>query len=85
MVCVHAGCSIQDELFLSFEELLKVSDCRGVPFDRIVLENSGVAEPENIRKAFADAVENGLPLMKRLHLSTLVRSASLSRTEKHTF
>ncbi len=32
---LDAGCSIQDELFASFDELIALSDERGgVPFDR---------------------------------------------------
>lgn len=67
-----AGCSVQEELFVSFEQILAVSDRNKTPFDRIVLENSGVAEPQNIREAFAQAVEVGHPVIKRIHLSTMV-------------
>jgi hypothetical protein len=69
-----AGCTIQDELFASFEQVLGLGDKNGVQYDRIVLENSGVAEPQNIRDAFSEARENGHPVMSRVHLSSLVRS-----------
>lgn len=36
-----AGCSIKDELFESLEQLVALSDKRGVPFDRY----SGVQPP----------------------------------------
>ena len=39
---------------------------------RFVLENSGVAEPQNIRDKFNEAIADGNPLMQRLHLDTLV-------------
>lgn len=39
---------------------------------RIVLENSGVAEPHNIRDQFNEALAAGHPLMKRVELDTLV-------------
>lgn len=39
------GCNLQDELFASFEQVLALADRRGEPYARIVLENSGVAEP----------------------------------------
>jgi hypothetical protein len=39
------GCNLQDELFASFEQVLALADKRGEPYARIVLENSGVAEP----------------------------------------
>ena len=50
-----AGCNIQDELFVSFEQVLALADKRGEPYTRIVLENSGVAEPQNIRDKFSEA------------------------------
>jgi G3E family GTPase len=39
---------------------------------RIVLENSGVAEPSNIRDQFAEAAAAGHPLLQRVELDTLV-------------
>ncbi|EFN50788.1 hypothetical protein CHLNCDRAFT_33359 [Chlorella variabilis] len=75
-----ACCSIADELFSSFENLIALSDKRGVPYDRIILENSGVAEPQNIRDQFNDAVAEGNPLTRRLYLDTLV-----TVVDSHTF
>lgn len=40
--------------------------------DRFVLENSGVAEPQNIRDQFSEAIAAGNPLMQRIYLDTLV-------------
>lgn len=37
-----------------------------------MLENSGVAEPQNIRDKFNEAVASGHPLMERIELDTLV-------------
>jgi len=37
-----------------------------------VLENSGVAEPGNIRDQFAEAAASGHPLLERIELDTLV-------------
>lgn len=42
------------------------------PAHRIILENSGVAEPQNIRDKFAEASTAGNPVMDRLDLDTLV-------------
>lgn len=67
-----ACCSLQDELFSSFEALLALSDERGMPYDRLILENSGVAEPHNIRDLFYDAALVGLPITKRIRLDTMV-------------
>lgn len=55
--CPLAGCNLQDELFASFENILAMADKRGEPYARIVLENSGVAEPSNIRDKFSEAEE----------------------------
>ncbi|KAK2075863.1 hypothetical protein QBZ16_001605 [Prototheca wickerhamii] len=67
-----ACCSIADELMLSFANLIELSDRRETPYDRIILENSGVAEPQNIRDQFSDAIMEGHPLMSRIHLDSLV-------------
>ncbi|KAL3158075.1 hypothetical protein ABBQ32_011681 [Trebouxia sp. C0010 RCD-2024] len=66
-----AGCSIADELFVSFEQLLTLADRKGVKYDRFVLENSGVAEPQNIRDKFTEAIASGHPLMSRIQLDTM--------------
>lgn len=39
---------------------------------RFVLENSGVAEPQNIRDKFSEAIATGHPLMARMQLDTMV-------------
>ena len=39
---------------------------------RFVLENSGVAEPQNLRDKFNDAMASGHPLMSRIRLDTMV-------------
>lgn len=67
-----ACCNLQDELFSSFEQVLALGDKRGEPYARIVLENSGVAEPHSIRDNFAEAAAAGHPLMSRIFLDTLV-------------
>lgn len=36
-----------------------------------MLENSGVAEPQNIRDKFSEAILNGNPLMSRIQLDTM--------------
>uniref|UniRef100_A0A061RBY9 Cobalamin synthesis protein n=1 Tax=Tetraselmis sp. GSL018 TaxID=582737 RepID=A0A061RBY9_9CHLO len=67
-----ACCNVQDELFASFEQLIKLMDTRGEAFDRLILENSGVAEPKNIREAFADAEAEGNPIVQRVRLDTMI-------------
>ena len=67
-----ACCSIADELFDSFENLLNIAKKRGIKYDRIVLENSGVAEPQNIRDQFNEARALGHPLVEKVYLDTMV-------------
>ncbi len=67
-----AGCNLQDELFASFEKILALADKRGEPYSRIILENSGVAEPKNIRDNFSEAAASGHPVLERVELDTLV-------------
>lgn len=67
-----ACCSIADELFDSFENLLNIAKKRGIRYDRIVLENSGVAEPQNIRDQFVEARAVGHPLVNSVYLDTMV-------------
>jgi len=45
-----ACCSASEELLSSVMKLLLVSAEREEPYDRIIIEMSGVAEPKNIRK-----------------------------------
>lgn len=66
-----ACCSLQDELFSSFQQLLDLADKNGSKYDRLVLENSGVAEPQNIRDQFAEAVAAGHPITQRIRLDTM--------------
>jgi len=67
-----ACCSIADELFDSFENLLNIAKKRGITYDRIVLENSGVAEPQNIRDQFNEARALGHPLVDKVYLDTMI-------------
>jgi G3E family GTPase len=57
---------LPDVLFHSAGQHSIVHDCR------LVLENSGVAEPHAIRDRFMQATEANRPLMQRLRLDTLV-------------
>ncbi|GMH35463.1 hypothetical protein BSKO_03331 [Bryopsis sp. KO-2023] len=67
-----ACCSAADELFPAFAQILEMGEKRGEPFDRIVLENSGVAEPQNIRDSFVEASAMGHPVLDKMHLSNLI-------------
>jgi CobW/HypB/UreG, nucleotide-binding domain len=49
---------------------------------RIILENSGVAEPQNIRDKFNDAIAADHPLTKRLYLDTMVTMVDSATFQK---
>ena len=50
-----ACCTASDELLDSIDRLLSLSARRGERYDRIIMETSGVAEPQAIRDKFNDA------------------------------
>lgn len=50
---------------------------------RIVLENSGVAEPANIRDKFKEAEDEGHPLLDRIYLDTLVTVVRCASCRRH--
>lgn len=78
-----ACCSASEELLSSVMKLLLVSAEREEPYDRIVIEMSGVAEPKNIRKQFFDAKFSSHPALEYSELKnmvTVVDSANFLRS-----
>ena len=78
-----ACCSASDELLTSVLKLLLVSAEREEPYDRIVIDMSGVAEPKNMRKQFFDASWGGHPALEYAELKnmvTVVDSANFMRS-----
>ena len=82
-----ACCSLADELLASVAEVVTLSDLRSMagsndaegddefqngPFDHIVIELSGVAEPRAVRANFQEAQAYDMPLMERVCLDTMV-------------
>ncbi|CAM9863458.1 unnamed protein product [Chrysoparadoxa australica] len=65
-------CSVSDELFSSVYQLLDVASMRGVPYDHIIIEASGVAEPKAVRRTFQDAEAYRMPVMDLVYLDTMV-------------
>lgn len=45
-------CTVKDDLLLTLEQLLRRSQAQGVPFDHIVLETSGLADPAPLLEVF---------------------------------
>jgi len=67
-----ACCSASEELLQSVMKLLLVSAEAEEPYDRIIIEMTGVAEPKNIRKQFFDAAWGGHPALEYSELKNMV-------------
>ena len=67
-----ACCTAGDDLFQALAQLVTLSKKRGRPFDRIIIENSGVAEPANIRDRFQEAAVIGLPILRQIRLQNML-------------
>eukprot|EP00306_Pavlova_sp_CCMP459_P001453 CAMPEP_0185178876 /NCGR_PEP_ID=MMETSP1139-20130426/31728_1 /TAXON_ID=298111 /ORGANISM="Pavlova sp., Strain CCMP459" /LENGTH=505 /DNA_ID=CAMNT_0027744709 /DNA_START=3 /DNA_END=1520 /DNA_ORIENTATION=+ len=67
-----ACCSMAEEFMQSIDKLVELADTRGQLYDHIVVESTGVAEPNEIRSMFQRAVDIGEELMNRIELRTLV-------------
>ncbi|CAL1137742.1 unnamed protein product, partial [Cladocopium goreaui] len=69
-----ACCSGRADLFARLQELVESSGITKVekPWDRLVVECSGVAEPESIAAELEDRGRNGDALMKRLFLAGII-------------
>ena len=65
-------CSISDELFASVAQLVSLGAMRGIDYDHIVIESSGVSEPRAVRDLFQDADASGMALLEHVALDTLV-------------
>ena len=65
-------CTLAEDLLVSVSKLVSLSEARGVNYDNIVVECSGIAEPRKIRDLFQEAEDYGSPLLDRIKLDTLV-------------
>jgi len=73
-----ACCSVAEEFLQSIEKLMTLSAERGVPWDHIVVEASGVAEPREIRDNFRNALVTQPELLAGTKLHTLVTVVDVS-------
>ena len=65
-------CSAGDDLFQALSKLLGLAKRRGYAYERLVVEGSGVAEPQNLRDRFQEADLLGLPISRRVRLDHMV-------------
>ena len=67
-----ACCSSAEELIQSVEKLMALAETRGVPWDHVVVEASGVAEPREIRDNFLNVATSQPELLSGARLHTMV-------------
>ena len=73
-------CSLGDELFASISSLVQRSRrAKGGRYDLILIENSGVAEPQNLRDQFQEAQLLMHPLMRSVFLHAMVTVVDATR------
>ena len=72
-------CSLSDELFVSLQKLLVRAKRKKTSYDLVVVENSGIAEPNNIRSQFHEAALTKHPLLDRMFLHAMVTVVDSSR------
>ena len=65
-----ACCSSAEELLQTIDKLVELSEKRAVPWDHIVIEASGVAEPREVRDNFS-ACLNSTPELLRMPTKSL--------------
>ena len=78
-------CSAGDDLFQALAKLLGLAKRRGYAYERLVVESSGVAEPQNLRDRFQEADLLGLPISRLVrmdHMITVVDSGAFYATLK---
>jgi G3E family GTPase len=67
-----ACCSAAEEFMQAIDKLIELAHTRGVPYDHIVVESTGVAEPNEVRAVFQRAKDGGEELLELVELETLV-------------
>ena len=65
-------CTLAEDMMASVARLVALSNTKQVPYDHIIVECSGIAEPRNIRELFQKAEDYGMPLLRKIRLDTLV-------------
>lgn len=61
--------SMSQELFVSVNQLIEMSEVKGNRYDHVVIESSGISEPKSVRSVFQDAESYGVQLMDKVRPS----------------
>eukprot|EP00752_Nemacystus_decipiens_P004175 g3817.t1 len=65
-------CSMSEELFVSVNQLIEMSEVKGSRYDHVIIESSGISEPKSVRSLFQDAESYEMRLMDKVRLDTMV-------------
>jgi G3E family GTPase len=67
-------CSLSDDLMASISRLVNMANMKtgSPPYDHIIVECSGIAEPRRIRDFFQQAADMDVELTKQMKLDTLI-------------
>lgn len=57
---------MSEELFVSVNQLIQMSEVKGSAYDHVVIESSGISEPKSVRAVFQDAESYGVQLMDKV-------------------
>lgn len=69
---------MSQELFVSLTQLMGMAQAKGVKYDHIVIESSGISEPKSVRSIFQDAEAYDMLLMEEARQSSVYsRSGTL--------
>lgn len=64
--------SMSQELFVSVSQLVEMADNKGIKYDHIVIESSGISEPKSVRSLFQDSESYGMKLMDEVIYKVVV-------------
>lgn len=59
---------MSQELFVSVNQLIEMSEIKGNRYDHVVIESSGISEPKSVRSVFQDAESYEVKLMDKVRV-----------------
>lgn len=68
---------MSQELFVSVSQLMSMSNAKGIRYDHVVIESSGISEPKSVRSVFQDAESYGVKLMDEVGLRNSLQYRAL--------
>lgn len=57
---------MSQELFVSVNQLIEMSEAKGYRYNHVVIESSGISEPKSVRSLFQDAESYEMQLMNKV-------------------